>query len=239
MSQLSQDQEMPQVQQSEQRDEDTQQLESGQDGTQAQGTADQHDRESQGTISVNPSMVSGPTELPHLGGADPRTLSNVLESQIERSESGSEVGSAASTRKRGRNEQQPTRASTRDRNPPQYLNPIVTHRIEETGQVPPEFQAGQAPSAELTAVMTALQGNPSAGGTNQCNPTQFVNQFGQYYKGPQCYPATSSSSIPQNDPNFLFNIGLGYPVNTMQMPRLQEQVVMQKKSKKSKKSKKK
>ena len=85
--------------------------------------------------------------------------------------------------------------------------------------------------------MTALQSNPSSGGTNQYNPTQFVNQFGQYYQGQQFYPATSSSSIPQNDPNFLYNIGLGYPVNTMQMPRLQEQVVMQKKSKKSKKSK--
>ena len=86
--------------------------------------------------------------------------------------------------------------------------------------------------------MTALQNNPSAGGTNPYNPTQFVNQFGQYYQGQQYYPATSSSSIPQNDPNFLFNIGLGYPVNTMQMPRLQEQVVLQPKEKKSKKAKK-
>ena len=79
MPQLSQDQEMSQLQQTEQRGEESQQLEGGQDGAQLEGTADQPDRESQGTISVNPSVVS---ELPHLGGADPRTLSNVLESQI-------------------------------------------------------------------------------------------------------------------------------------------------------------
>ena len=216
MTQLSQDQEMSQPGQTEMLGDESQQLEGGQYGTQLEGTADQFDRESQGTTSINPSVVS---ELPHLGSADPRTLSNVLESQIERSDGGSEAGSAASSRKRVRTEQQPTRTSTRERNPPQFLNPIVTHQIEEN-------QAGQAPSAELTTVMTALQNNPSAGGTNPYNPTQFVNQFGQYYQGQQFYPAISSSSIPHNDPNFLHSIGLGYPVSTMQMPRLQEEVVM-------------
>ena len=243
MSQLSQDQDMPQLQQAEFQDVVSQQVEGGQDGAQPLGTTDQPDRESEVTVNVNPSVVSESSEPPHLGGANSRTLSNVLESQIDRSESGSEAGSATTTRKRGRAEQaeqQPTRASTRDRNPPQYLNPVVTHRIEETGQVPLEIQpqANQPPSAELTAVMSAMQGNQSAVGTNQYNPTQFVNQFGQYIQGPQCYPATSSNAIPQNDPNFLYNIGMGYPINTMQMPRLQEQVVMQKKAKKSKKAKK-
>ena len=86
--------------------------------------------------------------------------------------------------------------------------------------------------------MSAMQGSQNTVGTNQYNPTQFVNQFGQYIQTSQCYPATSSNAIPQSDPNFLYNIGMGYPINTMQMPRLQEQVVMQKKAKKSKKAKK-
>ena len=78
MTQLSQDQEMSQPGQTEMLGDESQQLEGGQYGTQLEGTADQFDRESQRTTtSINPSVVS---ELPHLGGADPRTLSNVLES---------------------------------------------------------------------------------------------------------------------------------------------------------------
>ena len=86
MTQLSQDQEMSQLRQTELLGDESHQLEGGQYGAQLEGTADQFDRESQETTSINPSVVSEP---PHLGGADPRTLSNVLESQIERSEGGS------------------------------------------------------------------------------------------------------------------------------------------------------
>ena len=75
------DQEMTQFQPDEQPGEESHQLEGGQGGDQIEGISR--------TKSINPSVVSEP---PHLGGADPRTLSNVLESQIDRSESGSELG---------------------------------------------------------------------------------------------------------------------------------------------------
>ena len=104
---------MSQLQSNEQKIEELQQMEGGQGSEQVEGVADQPNAESHELTSTNPSVVSEP---PHLGGADPRTLSNVLESQIDRSESGSgsEVGSAASNRKRARAEQQPTRTSTRE-----------------------------------------------------------------------------------------------------------------------------
>ena len=177
---------MTQLQTHESQGTENQEMESGQGSAAIEGTTDQPNVETQSeSISINPSIDSEGTA--HLGGADPRTLSNVLESQIERSESGSrsEMGSSASSRKRARQEQQATRSSTRKRKPPTYLNPIVTHAV---------FEENRAPSAELSTVMTAMQSQPNTSSLNQYNPSQVVTQFGQYYQGQQYYPAGSSMS---------------------------------------------